>query len=619
MHTTYLKSLKTPLGVLFTLTALMIGSLPLSTSVSANGSVARMSWRRLLYYSSRTLEHDTSLVDSPEFFLARDGQSNSDHELDAFIQAIHDDSDAKPEQERIACRFPARTLWLKRNRPDIKLPSVTCPEFTNWLTLSRPKAVSLIFSSYFVNNPSSMEGHTFLRLRRGSAEAAPLLDKAVNFAAEPTTQIPLLYSIMGLTGSFPGKFALMPYYSKVQEYANAESRDLWEYNLNFNEQETLAMMASLWELAPTRIDYYFFDENCSAVLIYLLQSARPELSLADKLGFFVHPSDTLHIVMEEPNLVTDVVFRASTRSRYLAQKALLSEDEARLIPLMVAAKNEQVDGYGGISGPRKALLLDTILAFIEYDESLYGSKAPVKNAVLYDKVLSARSKLNAAPVTIFPPPPDEAPHEGHKGQRFGVGFGQFHRKYEGLLEYRPGPHDILSPAIGYPPELGIELGRTRLALVESGKAVIRSAELFHILSLNPSRSGRFPWSWQMQLNYENTEIKTVNLRSSIGQAFTLDERDHYVFGFFDTRVMEERGNPGICPGASLGARWSFGKRLVTIAEAGVERCYQDVTSPWVGLWTHAWRWSLNDTWEIYAEAQKRNASREWSAGFFRYF
>ncbi len=586
---------------------------------AASGTTARISWRHLLYYSPRWLRHDSSLIDSPEFFLAPDGASNSDHELDAFLEALKNDDPNKPENERLACRFPARTLWVQRFRPEVKFLIAPCAQYDAWRAISNAKAVSLVFSSYYINNPSSMMGHSFLRLRRGAAKSAPLLDKAVNFAAEPTTDIAMLYSIMGLTGSFPGKFTLMPYYSKVQEYANAESRDLWEYDLNFDEAETTAMMASLWELAPLHIDYFYFDENCSAVLMYLLQTARPELRLSESLGSFVHPSDTLRILMAEPGLVSDIVYRPSSRSRYLAQFKILSEEEKAIVSEYSLKDRVRGEAYSKLPLDRKAAVLDALLSFIEFDEGLYGSKKPLRYADLYEDVLQSRSVIKSEPLIQYPSPEDEAPHLGHKGQRWGLAAGRYQDQAEVLLEYRPGQHDLLSPSLGYPPELSIELGKTRMALQAGGTARLRSAELFHILSFNPMRSGRLPWSWQLQLDYENTEAKRVNFLASLGQALAGGLRDHYAFAFFNTHFKVEKGSLWACPGATIGGRWTYGKYWVQYTQVSLERCYSEIVRPWLGFWSHSYRWSLSPSWELSIEAKKSTDSRELALGFYRYF
>ncbi len=47
-----------------------------------------------------------------------------------------------------------------------------------------------------------------------------------------------------LQGNIRGEYSLMPYYRKVKEYGDLESRDLWEYELALNEQETTFLGAA---------------------------------------------------------------------------------------------------------------------------------------------------------------------------------------------------------------------------------------------------------------------------------------------------------------------------------------------------------------------------------------
>ena len=81
---------------------------------------------------------------------------------------------------------------------------------------------------------------------------------------------------------FQGIFLHPPYYEKVTEYNNIDHRDIWEYDLNFSEHEVLRMVMHMWELKDIYSDYYFFDENCSYDLLYLLEAARPSLELTDE-------------------------------------------------------------------------------------------------------------------------------------------------------------------------------------------------------------------------------------------------------------------------------------------------------------------------------------------------
>ena len=78
---------------------------------------------------------------------------------------------------------------------------------------------------------------------------------------------------------FRGRFSTMPYYIKVQEYNNLESRDLWEYPLHLTRPQVDLLVRHLWELGQTSMAYYFFNRNCSYQLLPLLEAAAPDLNI----------------------------------------------------------------------------------------------------------------------------------------------------------------------------------------------------------------------------------------------------------------------------------------------------------------------------------------------------
>ena len=75
-----------------------------------------------------------------------------------------------------------------------------------------------------MNNPSSMFGHTLLRIdQKGQTEQTRLLAYAINYAANVTTENGLAYAALGVSGGFQGFFSIMPYYLKVKEYRDRKS------------------------------------------------------------------------------------------------------------------------------------------------------------------------------------------------------------------------------------------------------------------------------------------------------------------------------------------------------------------------------------------------------------
>ena len=74
-----------------------------------------------------------------------------------------------------------------------------------------------------------------------------------------TTDNPIVYSILGTMGGFKGSLVSLPYYYKIREYNDHESRDLWSYELNLSYEEIEVIIDHLWELGQTVFDYYYFD------------------------------------------------------------------------------------------------------------------------------------------------------------------------------------------------------------------------------------------------------------------------------------------------------------------------------------------------------------------------
>ena len=199
-------------------------------------------WRRLGRWRDGWLG-TKSEVDGPAFFLSERGKRDPSAELDATLAAFFEPEPSAPDAEHPQCRFPARFAFLARELAiDLaRLPPRPCPRFDEFWKRVRAQSVTLVFSSYYMDNPSSAFGHTFLRLDKGAegegegdvagapigpasgSEAAgryELLDHGVDYAARVDTSNSLLYVVKGLAGLFKGEFTARPYFYKVREYAD---------------------------------------------------------------------------------------------------------------------------------------------------------------------------------------------------------------------------------------------------------------------------------------------------------------------------------------------------------------------------------------------------------------
>lgn len=233
-------------------------------------------WIALGHYERGKLGGWRSYVDDERFFLADNGESHPDAELAATLKALY----ASPSlgDKHAQCVYPARTRWLRQQLQLDDLPQPQCGEYDNWYRDINPHSAVLVFPAAYLNSPSSMFGHTLLRIDQADVTSnnTALLSYALNFGAYiEGMDNSILYAWKGLMGGYPGLFALVPYREKLAEYSRLENRDLWEYKLNLTPEETGRMVEHVWELKQVRFDYYFFDENCSFRLLELMEIARP--------------------------------------------------------------------------------------------------------------------------------------------------------------------------------------------------------------------------------------------------------------------------------------------------------------------------------------------------------
>lgn len=234
-------------------------------------------WLRLLHFDEG---HGRSRIVNPHFFLSPQGSTDPRAELDASIHLIRSESSTTPENERFACRFPARKRFLEKHLGPF--PRVRCPSLEEVLKRSPPDSISLVFSSQFLGNPASVMGHTFLRFEGDGR--SPLLGLTFSFYAKTDrSDNPFAYAYKGLFGGYAGVFEFGKFYRKSHLYGSVENRDLWDYKLRFNREERLFLIEHAHELSTNgQMNYYFLDRNCSLILMEFLEVARENLVLPVK-------------------------------------------------------------------------------------------------------------------------------------------------------------------------------------------------------------------------------------------------------------------------------------------------------------------------------------------------
>lgn len=477
-----------------------------STSVFAEVKFDQQ-WLNLLHYNKTIFGGYRSEADGMDFFLSEKGKTDPQAEINSLIVAL--DEDNSDPKKNAYCRFPARVRWLKKFKSDLKSSKVKCEKLDAYRNRIAARSVSIVFSSYYLNNPSSSFGHTFLRFGKNPLNleddkvATELLDTGVNFGAVTGDAGALLYVFGGLAGFFPGTFNAIPYYYKVREYNDFETRDLWSYELNFSQDEIDIMVDHVWELGHTYFRYFFLTENCSYHILTILEGARPTLDLRSDVPYlYTIPGDTIKIVAKN-KLIERVSFRPAPSTMFYHQLSLLNKEEEQKVLDIFNHKDGIVFNE---TSERKALIYDTALSLVDYKFAKNILKNEEKAQAFKRPILVERAKIPVrSPKLDFTYKMPEAPHLGHASRRLTLGGYNQKGKMGADLEWRFAYHDLLDFSPAYPYRTKLEVARIN-ARITDRQFELRELAAMDILSLGKfDKFNRAP-SWKMRIGHSMTKF-----------------------------------------------------------------------------------------------------------------
>lgn len=478
-------------------------------------------WLNMLYY-----ERGGSIIDSKDFFLSASGKTNSQDELVATLRSFltsNPVSFKNPyDHEQVGrCAFPARYLFLKEKLEidESKLPKISCADLDQWYSDISPKGATLIFASSYLNNPASMFGHTFLLI--DSNNTTSIRSKALNYSAETDETRGFVFAYKGIFGTYQGKFSLIPYHQMVKKYSNLESRDLWEYPLNLNEQELKIILYNIWEVGPNYADYYFFSENCSYLLLKLLEIVRPQIKYEKKLINWIIPSDTVKEISAVQGLIQEKKFRPSRVSKIkslMENSSQTTQKIAKKIALEQDLENSESKYLADLSLNDKKILYELAYEYQQYSYSKQqgGDRNNMAKTAL--KILQERSVLLGDTKLEKNYIPNTDPILGHDTSRLNI-FGGYEKDNHQFLELgiRPAYHELLDGSLGF-------LEGSQIQLLEGSARYYSDQNEFEFNHLSlidiKSHSARNlffkPTSWELNVG---------------AQALYVNDRDYQLFDF----------------------------------------------------------------------------------------
>ncbi|WP_034582997.1 DUF4105 domain-containing protein [Acinetobacter sp. HR7] len=563
-----------------------------------------ITWKRLMYAG----ENGQSEVNYAGYFYHPEGQNNLKAELAENIQAILNQAETN---QSIQCRFPARSQFLiqKLQIPANTLPKPECPELDQWLSEIKPYKATLIYATDFMGNPSSMFGHTLLRLDPKDQAELKLVSYAVNYAATVEGEQSWSYAWKGLTGQYPGEYSLMPYYRKVKEYGDFESRDLWEYELTLTPEETQFLVQHIWEMKHVQFPYYFVQDNCAYRLLGLIDLVRPEANLQEKFKVASIPVETIKAIQQQ-KLIKDVVYRQALETQLNAQAAQHGHTLARTAhELALAAQNQDQSLLASYSLQEQAKILE--MAYDDLYLQFIGQKVDPKMAQpRLRQLLMQRSQLPFERQRLQVSTPEIDPVQGHAARNLSLKTGEVQGKKMIEIGHRQAYHDLMDPLGGY------RIG-TQLVLFD-GSLQYREDQLklehLDVLTVNaytPVTPFKTPLSWGFNLGWQQAALHdgqfsegeqhgVFSLKTQFGFSLADDARNHLCYGQLQNHVqlgkaLDQGWRVGIGP--TIGCQNSWTSNIQSLVQ--LELPY----------WHDSHQWMLNLNTQAQYAFNTQNAIR----------
>ncbi len=513
----------------------------------------QITWKRLLYAEDSA----QSEVSYSGYFFAQDGRQNIQHELNADIVALF--KNAEPNQS-IRCRLPARSQWLMQqlNISEQQLPKAECPEFDQWYGQIKPYKATLIYATDFMGNPSSMFGHTLLRLDPKDQKQLNLVSYAVNYAATVNSEDNWSYAWKGVVGKYPGEYSLMPYYRKVKEYGDFESRDLWEYELNLNPDETAFLVKHIWEMQKVSFPYYFVSDNCAYRLLGLIDLVRPTSNLRKKFTYAAIPIQTIKAI-DQDGLIQEAVYRPALETQLNSQAKqhghALARKAHEVAMLDPTAMQSSIASYSEIDRAKILEMAydDLYLQFVarEVDSTFTQPR--------FRQLLGLRSQIQIDKQRQEPQRPKVNPVDGHDSRKWSVEMGEVQGDQYVEIGHRQAYHELKDPQGGF--RTGTQLlFLDGTAQWRDDHLKLEELNLLTVNSYNPITPFKTPITWGFTLGWQQEAIQNgqfdehhqhgvVSTKAQSGYTIADDDRKHLCYAELQTQLQA---------GSSLDKGWRIG-------------------------------------------------------------
>lgn len=530
-------------------------------------------WLSLLLYEKKIFGYK-STVETPAFFLAKDGRTNPKSELQENIKAFLNGKSIN--------FFPARFKWLKDklNLSDDIFPTDCEKEYATAKEAIKPTAAYIIFPAGYMKNPASMFGHAFLLFEN---ENKPLLmGESVSYGARATNNPGFIYALKGLFGLYYGEYAVEMYSKQILKYRDIDMRDIWEYKLKMSEEQLDMLFRHTMEISLIATKYYYVGKNCTYYMMKLLESAYPNENLGKELGNVAEPLKSIKILYKK-GLTEEPIYRSSLNTIINEERKLLGKKNSSIVKKYCKG-SETIETLKNTFNSEDELSLALKLAS-DYLKYLLASSLITQNEYKSRimPVFTSLSKIKNKQQKVLES--TEYPHKSHDSKKITITGGFDDNEAFSQIYFRFVNHDLIDEDFGLNKNTQLSFLTGSFSIYpkqkfENGKVKLDNLYFTHITSLPVSDSFFLNKAIDVivglernqKSNNENDLAFRLKLFSGVSLKLTSSNQMYFLAG------LDSYTNPNydyyvdLLPGAEIGLLTTVGiwkQHLIGLVEQGI--------------------------------------------------
>jgi hypothetical protein len=597
----------------------------LITQAKNNNLASHPDWLSLLHYTQSDSDSKVSDITSSNFFLSPTGRTSPEAELIATIRSFFE---KKGDNDNLhsTCQFIARYNWIKSqvDISSLNIPKTICTNFNQWLPVGDIRSTSLIFVSSSFGNPATFFGHILLRFNiEKNNHGNMLLNPTINFGAiVPPKENSLSYFFNGVFGFYAGRYTIQKFYAHNHMYGEVELRDLWEYVLNLNPEQTKRLAYHTWELL-NNVDfkYYFFKENCAFRFAKLLEYVLDSPILTAELSLWTIPVNVFYplkeIEVDGKPLIKEVRFHPSRQRRLINKIDRFDSSEKEWV-VSIFNSISVLDSvkFKSLILQKKIKILDALIDYFQYKIIDDPTKEELKSQKRL--VLFARSRLGLSKKEEIDSRLLKDPTLGTKpaSVRLGVAYNEILGSSV-ELGVRSSYHDFLGQEDGYLPNSHLTTLDLRIR-ANHNQVYLQKLDLVKIQKFGLSPTGISSdkdWSWRFNSGFVRKDYSGVDnnvFETGFGMGTTIDYNSNFdvFYGFLSTffqiQALESKKQTlGLMPivGMTLSADSYWKSNFELKYKQSIRG--EDLSEP-VFSWRN--RFSFNSNWDLRFEYEYHQTS-----------